>query len=282
MALNRRTQNVPVSRSSSKRARSQDRSTNTSSAKKPRLSAAVVERITAQESALLNLPAEIRLLIYDFLVDFTGVVVVYAQHQLSKEINKDSIALLHVCQLMREEMQALFYRSQTFRFCSVPAIDNFLERIGRVFASEIRNIQITPWLGIRQDFLSSVPSIFRWLTGVERLTILHADKRFVAITSATITASAHPPGPPFIAQRWMRKADICQNTLTILKASERLASGKVYYLHDYYQPELQLVPSNVVFEGAQSIDSAFVVDADTIIELEIPNLSADVTLHSGS
>lgn len=240
------------------------------------------EAATLSPSPLLDLPAEIRLLIYDHMVDFTGVVVIYARHELSKEINKDSVALLHVCQLMREEVQALFYRNQTFRFCSIPAIDAFIKKIGQTFASDIRNIQITPWLGIRKDFISELPRIFQSLDGVERLTILNADHRYKEVTYQGVKNKTYVDPDPMFGGTYtsnfpVYSVVVIDRTLEILKASERLAAGKIYYFADMVQPEIQFVPSDVNFTNAQPIGTHFFshYGAEDIVEVEMPDMTVE-------
>lgn len=237
---------------------------------------ATATSILVLRSHLLELPAEVRLLIYDLMVDFTGVVIIYSKHELSKEINKDSMALLHVCQLMREEVKILFYRSQVFRFCSVPAINHFLSDIGRQFASNIRNVQITPWLGIRKDFIKYLPDLFERLDGVERLTILNADSRFVSREShENKIVYLGPVGMGYHYRIPLFRVSVCQNTLAILEASTRLSAGKIYYLHDQTQPEMQMVPSDIVYSNALKVGDSIDTNINEIVELEVPKTSSD-------
>lgn len=163
-------------------------------------------------SHLLEVPAEVRLNIYRFLIDIKGTLTVYAGYEIAKEVDTQTVKLMHVNRLIRGEVQEFFYKNQRFEFRSTSAIDNFLERIGRQNASLIRQVQFADWMCARLK-PEHIVNLLGWLTGVDHLVLMgmtHSRNRYVIYKSAE------------------DKYTVSNNALTIMCSSAKLAKGKVW------------------------------------------------------
>ncbi|KAK5081314.1 hypothetical protein LTR05_008108 [Lithohypha guttulata] len=158
---------------------------------------------------LLTLAREIRFMIYENLINCTDVIGIYSQYDVAKEVDEQTIALLHVCRLMRIEVQEFFYKHQAFSFRSPIAMNKFLDKIGPYHASILSDVQIGPNMSRRR------PDKF----AVEFVDVSHARLR----------------------------AD--EKVLAILCASEKLAKGKIYLMDSgsAYYTELCFVPKDVTY-----------------------------------
>lgn len=170
-------------------------------------------------ATLLSLPHEVRFCIYDSIVQCTGVVKIYSQYDIAKEVNKDTVQLMHVCQTIRLEVQEHFYKHQTFRFASTQAVGKFLDKIGAYHTSIIANVHIGPHLSRRvlENFVTETVEVLQnRLTGVERLVIEEPYHGF-AINDIELTKPGEGRGIRIAGPK----------THAILSACPRLARGNM-------------------------------------------------------
>lgn len=160
------------------------------------------------KASLLTLPIETRFMIYDLIINPTGTLVVFAQYELSKCVDRETIHLLHVNRIIRAEIHEYFYKNQNFEFRSFPAMEKFLDSIGTYYASIIKNVVIGSWLAQRATFAEKIAPLVEKLTGIERLTIL---------------APAHG----FVTD-WSDQAEMGDKAIAVYNASERLRAGKFH------------------------------------------------------
>lgn len=160
------------------------------------------------KASLLTLPIESRFMIYDLVINPTGTLVIFAQYELSKCVDAETIRLLHVNRLIRAEIHEYFYKNQNFEFRSFPAMERFLDSIGTYYASIIRNVVIGSWLAQRANFAEKFAPLVEKLTGIERLTIL-------------------PPAHGFVTD-WSDQAEMGDKAIAVINASERLRAGKFH------------------------------------------------------
>lgn len=163
---------------------------------------------TQEKPTLLTLPIETRFMIYDSLVAYTGTLVVFAHYELTRNVDRQTIDLLHVNRLIRSEVQDFFYKNQKFQFRSFRAMENFLDKIGPYHTSLIRNLELGSWLAQRSTFADQITLLLKRLAGVDHLTIL---------------APAHG----FVTD-WSGDAELGEKALAILRASKKLAAGRLY------------------------------------------------------
>lgn len=97
------------------------------------------------KASLLNLPPEIRAMIYSYFTPYIGTITIYTNYSFSKDIDSQSLILLHVNRLIRSEIEDFFYANQEFSFRSVTAAQKFIEGIGDRRAALIRKIQFESW-----------------------------------------------------------------------------------------------------------------------------------------
>ena len=209
-------------------------------------------------------------MIYEHLVDFTGIVIVFAEHCLTREVNKAGLNLLHLNRTIREEISGYFYTQQVFQFRSIEATDRFLKGIGPHYASCIKNVQVGEQLSRRSAFEEKLPSLVESFSGIHRVSILHATKDWVRLERHR----SHTGG---LAQWNMRVWDVVvvgPRAKKLLRAAPDLTQGKLYYLHDGDLPELHFVPADVTYDNvmAKKVDFICSRDYDAIIELEMPDL----------
>ncbi|KAK5102031.1 hypothetical protein LTS08_004491 [Lithohypha guttulata] len=193
---------------------------------------------------LLTLAREIRFMIYENLINCTGVIGIYSQYDVAKEVDEQTIALLHVCRLMRIEVQEFFYKHQAFSFRSPIAMNKFLDKIGPYHASILSDVQIGPNMSRRR------PDKF----AVEFVDVLHA--RMQNVQQLTITEPWYGFYEPTLTGL---RAD--EKVLAILCASEKLAKGKIYLMDSgsAYYTELCFVPKDVTYPSK----------VDTLIRQEV-------------
>lgn len=130
-------------------------------------------------ASILTLPIETRFMIYDYILKFTGSLVVFSQYELVKNVDKQTTHLLHVNRLIRAEVQEYFYKQQQFQFRSVPAIKKFLDKIGPYYTSIIKKVQIGSWLAQRREFDNEIRPLLRRLTSLDQLAIVAPAPGFV-------------------------------------------------------------------------------------------------------
>jgi len=164
--------------------------------------------VEPEKASLTGIPAETRFQIYDYLVKIKGTLTVFAQYELTKEVDVQTVKLMHVNRLLRSEVQDFFYENQNFQFRSTPAIDNFLERIGRYHASIIKNVEMTEYMSRRLSG-EQMTNILQWLTGLERLTLINPRTDYLYVDEQ----HAYQTG---------EKTDI------LLCASKKLAAGRIF------------------------------------------------------
>lgn len=236
--------------------------------------------------SFLALPAEVRLAIYEHLMKCTGVITIWKDYDIAKEVDKTTISLLHVNRSIRQEVQETFYTRQTFQFRSFAAIDNFLLKIGKHHASLIKSIEIGAWMTREREvgrkrnrFQRGMVNVLQWLAGVERLRILDASNGFREPSN-----QMYVPG---------------HNTVAMLRASPRLARGKIYIvglreLHfvppgtarpvdtsGWYIVEEVQVPS--ALQGSSRLSrSHFGPSSPSDMDISVANSPMDTSSSSGS
>lgn len=181
---------------------------------------------------LLTLAREIRFIIYENLVNCSGVIGIYSQYEEANEVDEQTIALLHVCRLVRIEVQEFFHKHQAFSFRSPIAMNKFLDKIGPYHASILSNIQIGPNISRRR------PHKF----AVEFVDVLHS--RMQNVQQLTITEPWYGFYEPTLTGL---RAD--EKIFAILCASEKLAKGKIYLMDSgsAYYTEPCFVPKDVTY-----------------------------------
>lgn len=168
-------------------------------------------------ASLLSIPREMRFLIYGSVVRCTGVLQIYAQYDIADQVNQDTIALMHVCDNIRTEVQDYFYKNQAFRFASSQAIGKFLDKIGPYHTSLITNVHIGPHLSRRLlgNFVTETLDVLRErITGLERLTIEKPQYDYI------VHISPNRNGAPAVLRPGPK-------TKAILSACPRLAKGNI-------------------------------------------------------
>ena len=119
-----------------------------------------VERLQALEPdiiiPLLELPAEIRLIIYEYALTSQSPItpsLMGARKAESKETQTDAaessaqanasnLALLQTCRLVNREARPIYFASNTFRFTSAKDLSDFLRPIGPNLLKELRKLHI--------------------------------------------------------------------------------------------------------------------------------------------
>lgn len=130
-------------------------------------------RSAIPSASFLDLPAEVRLMIYDSIVVCTGTVTIYARYAIGRNVSRETLSLLHINQLIRSEVEDFFYMNQEFTFRSIPAIANFIDGLGPRRAALVRHIKFDTWLCQRfaLQFDEKMRDMLRQLRGVERVAI---------------------------------------------------------------------------------------------------------------
>ena len=117
-------------------------------------------------SPFARLPAEIRLIIYEYALASRFPVTPRlngAQEAEAKEAQTDaagssaqanasSLALLQTCWLMNREARPVYYASNTFRFTSAKDLVGFLQLIGPSLLNELRKLHIEGLLTFKPTF----------------------------------------------------------------------------------------------------------------------------------
>ncbi|KAJ9655829.1 hypothetical protein H2198_005366 [Neophaeococcomyces mojaviensis] len=207
----------------------------------PTLAAIPIVDLTLQENDgmdtdkafLLTVPTEIRCEVYKFLIDIKGTLAIYSQYEIAQQVDSQTLTLMHVNHLLREEVQEYFYKEQKFQFRSTSAVHNFIKRIGRYHASIIKNIEFTQWM-CRRLTGEAIATIFEQLVGIEQLTVIN---------------------PLWYSWIKTRNGDVVTGDMTdvILRSSEKLAAGKIFLKHrnrrcwDDDERELLFVSKHVVY-----------------------------------
>ena len=107
-------------------------------------------------SLFVDLPAEIRLIIYEYALTSQSPITPRlngAQNAESKEAQADAgessaqanastLALLQTCRLVNGEARPVYYASNTFRFTSAKDLHDFLQHIGPDLLNELRKLHI--------------------------------------------------------------------------------------------------------------------------------------------
>lgn len=115
---------------------------------------------------VLELPAEIRLIIYEYALTSQSPItprLKEAQKAESKEAQADaaessalanasSLALLQTCRLVDREARPIYYASNTFRFTSAKDLSLFLCRIGPGLLNELRKLHIEGLVTFKPSF----------------------------------------------------------------------------------------------------------------------------------
>lgn len=203
---------------------------------------------TTAGTGFMDLPPEIRLEIYGYFNDFEGRVVVFSRHDLARNVDKDATKLLHLNRTIRHEMSEAFYLKQSFQIRSIPAMKGFLERVGPVYSCVISHIELGAALCHSMELEKLFPEIMHKLPGLQRLTIVDASKDWRELVSSTYTS---------IGSYGLQHTFSCfkviagPRAISLLKAAPRLGRGKMYYLDDWYQPELHFVPPGVIYTNAR-------------------------------
>lgn len=161
-----------------------------------------------EKASLIGIPAETRFQIYDYLVKIKGTLTLFARYEITKEVDTQTVKLMHVNRLLRSEVQDFFYKNQNFQFRSTPAINNFLERIGRYHASIIKNIEMTEFMSQRLSG-EQMTNLLQWLPGLERLTLINPRTGYLYVDEQHTYQTGE-------------KTDI------LLCASEKLAAGRIF------------------------------------------------------
>ncbi|KAK5942860.1 hypothetical protein PMZ80_005426 [Knufia obscura] len=229
----------------------------------------VKQAVTDDEVAsLMSLSTEIRFMIYDYIVKCTGVVEIYSQHDIAKEVDTQTVHMLHVNRRMRCEVQEFFYKSQTFEFKSAPAVNKFVKKIGPYHASIIKNVQLGEWLCRRkiENFVGDITPAFQdGLTGVECLTISQPSTSFSNRRPDTqqVTAAVRPTFLEYSYGKSGRTDDIRRSpglkSFAVLCASHTLACGKLY-IRSHYQShtnyeQLLFVREGITYPAKTEIDN---------------------------
>lgn len=191
-----------------------------------------------ERPSLLTLPAETRCLMYEHLVEFTGIVSIFSQYEFAENLSRQTIDLLHICQLIRAEVEDYFYANQTFELRSAAALDSFVGKIGPYHASTIRHLQIGTWLSSRavQGFVHIVDPDTGPFKSLERLTLPYPGRKYLKrVWDPIQVRQAHAAGPAIV--------ELC-------KASKFVAGLKIYYKEANMLfrrgdlPKLQFVPKS--------------------------------------
>lgn len=165
----------------------------------------------AEMPYLLILPTETRCAIYEQIIQFTGTVSMFSQYELFRNVDKPTIRLLHVCRLIRAEVQDYFYQNQTFEFRSAPAMTKFIHKIGAYHAGNIKKVELGDWFSRRSitEFLEQIDSEYGSLKALQYLTVPDPYMRYHG---------------RIVGGRWLPGS----KTVAILNASTTLAAGRVY------------------------------------------------------
>lgn len=134
-------------------------------------------------ASILTLPIETRFMIYDLILTFTGSLVVFSQYELIKNVDKQTMKLLHVNRLIRTEVHEYFYKNQKFQFRSFPAMNKFLDKIGPYYSSIIKKVEIGSWLAQRAQFAEQIRPLLQKLTGIDQFAIIAPAHGFVTHVS---------------------------------------------------------------------------------------------------
>ncbi|EME77872.1 uncharacterized protein MYCFIDRAFT_216906 [Pseudocercospora fijiensis CIRAD86] len=108
-----------------------------------------MQSTTPLSQGLLDLPAEIRIIIYSFLLicRSNSHVSIYHNSTLTRNYTSHitglsrSIAILRVCKLIQKEAAPVLYGSNKFVFCSM-FFPNFLAQIGIKSVSLLREVEL--------------------------------------------------------------------------------------------------------------------------------------------
>lgn len=168
-------------------------------------------------ATFLSMPREIRFLIYDHLIKCTGVLEIFAQYDIAKKVDQDTISLMHACRTTRTEVQDHFYKHQAFRFASSQAFDKFLSQIGPYHTSLITNVHIGPNLSrkvLDNLVIETIAVLRNRITSLERLTIERPQYGYIRSTypDGLNGSEVLRPGP---------------KTQAILSACPQLARGNI-------------------------------------------------------
>lgn len=137
------------------------------------------EMIVQPKMSFLCLPAEIRIMIYDLLIESTGTVTNFAQYAIGRNVSKQTLCLLHLNQLIRSEVQDFFYANQEFSFRSPSAVENFVRHVGARRVALIKKITIDQWLSARfyAQFNRDFMDVLRTFSGLEEVAFEEAKNR---------------------------------------------------------------------------------------------------------
>lgn len=135
---------------------------------------------TPPKPTFLTLPAEIRNIIYHFVVDSSNPITPYLP-QLTPHDRQTppatKIALTRTCKKLNEEFAAIFYPLTTFKFFNVWYMGDFLQSIGESKRRLLRNIEF-------RDHGTGRVKCFALLAecvGLERLTMGITRKAIISI-----------------------------------------------------------------------------------------------------
>lgn len=223
------------------------------------------EEILAKQCTFTALPQEIRDMVYEYFVDFTGVRMIYAEHEVAKGMNADAVNLLQFNNQIRKEFQELYYANQPFEIRSVPGITGFLRRVGPFYSSLIRHIEIGPSLAHRKDFELKLPEVMAALPAVERLVLSHASKDWIRVVDATTLASECPPRflhsahfilfVPLTLMICYHYAEAGPRTKALLRAAPSLRNGSMIFITEYgAKPQLHFVPSATIYSDSTDLN----------------------------
>lgn len=183
-------------------------------------------RILRPQPTLLGVPSEVRFMIYKYLTEFTGVITIFSRYDIASEVDRQTIDLLHVCSVIRREVQDAFYKNQTFGFRSYQAIRIFCKSVSPYHLSIIRNIELGTQLSRRRiDFfkLEVCDILQRHLTGVERLTIHDPNLSYLTRFVSTVGVDDYDQG-------YKHRASAKVHALRAISAN--LASANLYYRYE--------------------------------------------------
>lgn len=150
-------------------------------------------------NSFLDLPTEIRLMIYALLIESKGTVTIYANHAIGKNVSRTTLCLLHINRLIRSDVEDFFYTNQAFTFRSLSAVRNFVNDVGSRRVAMVREITIDEWLASRfyTQYDSDVQEMLRQFSGLEQVSIEQSRMYYGPLVSdsAFVVAQNHRDHP---------------------------------------------------------------------------------------
>jgi hypothetical protein len=122
--------------------------------------------LTAQQFQFLQLPAELRVLVYKEVFDADRVTFNVGHSQSGDPLIRDSYnlvpGLLKVCKQIYQEMRPFYFSWTRFRFSNLFLLQSFLRQIGRNMRARLS------WIGFNWSE-QPAPTVFRMLAGLPNL-----------------------------------------------------------------------------------------------------------------